>query len=277
MLDKIEKFIKSNQYEFPILEINSENENEINLSCLKDISQLKNLWLEINKAIYIKDFYKLGFLQEITIINANELITLPNLPKNLTKIDFNWCVKLTNISCLSKLKQLKILQLYRLENLKELPRLPKSIEKLSLDRCIRLTDISSLNTLSNLKELILIRLDNLNSLFELPKNLTKLTVWQCEHVEHFSHITELSNLQNLELVALIKLIKLPDLPRSLRKLEIKRCVKLNEANFKNLINLETLVLWDLYALKARFYNYTSFKKEDIKLCDRPYLIQEEAS
>lgn len=167
----IDSFVEKIIYHCPNLQDLRIHSTNLKGEGLKNICDLKNL-LTLN----------------LHCINLETLPDSINIP-NLVNLNIEQCYKLTKISNLDHLKNLKKLNFYNCSNLVELPSLEclTTLEELDLSLCYKIEKFPDISRLINLKVL---ELGSLKKLIRLP-NLKTLTNLETLDISYCENLVEL--------------------------------------------------------------------------------------
>jgi Leucine-rich repeat (LRR) protein len=265
-----------------------------NLPKLKKISvlndQFKNLKVLELRLGYECDEDKRVFIDLSNISNLSKLeklfladMAIDKLPADIGRLKALKSITLYSIDNLSLLPNsirgltaLEKLKLHIVNNLKELPgtigQLKNSLKSITL---YRLDELSSLpNSIGDLTALEKLRLSEVNNLKELPdtigqlKNLKKFLINSGDNAIPISALPEIGNLTSLEWLELEGLNLLEEIPaaigqlKNLKKLSLVYLdrITLLPREIKNLVNLEKLEMIKLRKLEKIPKTVGQFKK-----------------
>ena len=199
-----------------------------NLNFLEEVPCRENIEnLTFQCCTRLPDLKKFSALKTLSLRISNDT-ELPPLPDSLESLKINMYDELKDLSALRKLTQLKCLDIYPPDHIKQLDFLPDSLEELTV-YTTSLVNLSDLKNCPKLKKLHLV-LENFDSLQleHLTDTLEKIIIEDNQSLTQLPDLKQFSKLKTLKLLSLPQLETLPPLPPSLTALHLHGLRKLKK-------------------------------------------------
>ncbi|GKV18591.1 hypothetical protein SLEP1_g28951 [Rubroshorea leprosula] len=179
------------------------------LKSIPSLSLSDEAKVEIKNCKNLKSITYLS-LQKLIIVKCEELVEVgvgPVAMKSLKEVHIESCGKLENLSMISKLQSLEVLELQQCTELRMIgddARFTSTcLQELNIQNCHSLMSMPSVDGLSSLQKIEIGYCEQLKSIGEdlsIATCLKELTVWECNGLMSFPNLHGLSSLQNIEIV-----------------------------------------------------------------------------